>query len=359
MLEIENDALFHEVTLLAAKCHVTFWVTSFHHTGSLEASNRSTNMADHAAERRQKPRGRYKEYLRHHNPYKFKAARRANRRQVKSQKPDSHSTISRGGDLRGDAEFDDSDVFDMEFDDSSFVYQCDVNSSEVIAIQTRTPSSDDLTQETLRARDLELEEMCDANLSEDELLNSSYAYELYIKEDNNTYMYSSADSVSDCDDHDDIELASEQGESKPFESEPDDILYSGAPLTSSASIVLLLTFVMKHKLTNEAFNDLLSVIEAHCPRPNNCKTSVKKLLEFVSQAKGDLEKHYFCDYCKAYFGKGTGNCNICGQTISKADGFFIEVPVEKQLQKFFIGKFSLFLSSRGCHVMTTLRHLCI
>ena len=133
--------------------------------------------------------------------------------------------------------------------------------------------------------------------------------------------------------------------SEQCESEPNDILYSGAPLTSSTSIVLLLTFVTKHKLTREAFNDLLLVIEAHCLRPNNCKMSVKKLREFVSQAKGDLEKHFYCYYCKAYFGKETGNCNICGQVISKDDGFFIEVPVEKQLETFFTGKFLSFFCS--------------
>ena len=174
--------------------------------------------------------------------------------------------------------------------------------------------------------------MFDDSLSEGELSNSSY--ELFIGEDNNA----SLDSVSDSEDHDNLDMTSGQCESKP-----DDVLYSGAPLTSSISFVLLLTFVMKHKLTREAFNDLLLVIEAHCPRPNNCKTSVKKLLEFASQANGDLEKHYFCDYCKAYFGKGTGNCNICGERISKDGGFFIEVPVEKQLKMFFTGKFPFFV----------------
>lgn len=176
------------------------------------------NMAGGVTDKRkQKQRGRYKEYLRHYNPYKFKAARRTNRRKLKSQTNDPNSTISHG----------------------------DFN-----------------------------------------------------------------------------------------------------------SFVLLLTFVMKHKLTCEAFNDLLLVIEAHCPRPNNCKTSVKKLLEFASQANGDLEKHYFCDYCKAYFGKDTGNCKICGQRISKESGFFIEVPVEKQLKMFFTGKFP-FLYHESCHVMST------
>ena len=107
---------------------------------------------------------------------------------------------------------------------------------------------------------------------------------------------------------------------------------------------VVISFVMKHKLTREAFNDLLSVIEAHCPRSNNCKTSMNTLLEFVSQAKEDIQKHCYCGYCKAYFGKGTGNCNICGRSISKADGFFIEVPIEKQLQTFFTGKLKFFFA---------------
>lgn len=300
------------------------------------------NMAGGVTDKRtQKPRGRYKEYLRHYNPYKFKAARRTNRRKLKSQTNDPNSTISHGDFNKSDTEFDNSDVFMTFSDDSSSVPQCDVNSSEAIAIQTRTFSNDDQMQDTLNTTELELEEILEDSLSEEELSNSSY--ELFIGEDNN----GSLDSVSDSEDHDNLDMTSGQSELKP-----DDVLYSGAPLTSSTSFVLLLTFVMKHKLTREAFNDLLLVIEAHCPRPNNCKTSVKKLLEFASQANGDLEKHYFCDYCKAYFGKGTGICKICGQRISKESGFFIEVPVEKQLKMFFTGKFP-FLYHEGCYVMST------
>ena len=269
-------------------------------------------------EREQKRRGRYKEYLRHHNPYKFKAARRINRRKPNSQNNVPNSTIPCGDFNKSNTEFDDSDVFMAYCDDSSSVLQCEVNSFETVTIHTKT--NDGQTQDTLNVREFELEDIFDASLNDEELSNSSYEH--FIGEGDNASLNSSSDS-------EDHEMTSDDG------------LYSGAPLTSSTSFVLLLTFVMKHKLTREAFNDLLLVIEAHCPRPNNCKTSAKKLLEFVSQAKGDLEKHYFCDYCKAYFGKGTGNCNICGQRISKDGGFFIEVPVEKQLKTFFTGK-SLF-----------------
>ena len=71
------------------------------------------------------------------------------------------------------------------------------------------------------------------------------------------------------------------------------MLFSGAPITTTSSIILILSFVMRYKLTQEAFRDLLAVIEAHCPRPNNCKKEVKKLFEFVSQAKGNIVKHFF------------------------------------------------------------------
>ena len=104
--------------------------------------------------------------------------------------------------------------------------------------------------------------------------------------------------------------------------------------------MLLLSFVFKHKLTREAFNDLLAVIEAHCPRPNNCKTTENKLFQFLSQAKGNVVKHYFCGFCKAYFGKDVkGNCNICGKSIQNNGGFFIEVPIVNQLLKFFSGEY--------------------
>ena len=275
-------------------------------------------MADEGPKRRR----RYREYMRHHNPYEFEAARRS-RRRLACRKPDP---ISNSGNNRSDPESDDREVINCDVDSS--VHVCDQRtcSSESAAIR------DEQMKDTLNTRDFELEEMLNAGLSEDELLNNPSAYERFVREDDN---YTSCDSVSDYEDYENLELASEQ-----CEPEANDSLYSGAPLTTSTSVVLLLTFAMRHKLTRAAFNDLLSVIEAHCPRPNNCKTSVSKLLEFTSQAKGDIQKHYFCDYCKAYYGKGTsGNCNICGRSISKPNGFFIEVPIGKQLQRFFTGKF--------------------
>ena len=185
-------------------------------------------MADDATKRR----GRYKEYMRHHNPYNFKAARLAARRRsgrVNLLKADKNPcpTICQSG--NNDQEFDNRGMCD----DSIFC--CDVNSSEFSGEQMQD------TSETIYS---ELEEL-DVSLSESELLDFTNApYERFVTEDDDAC----SQTFSDYEDNEVLELESKQGEP-----EPDCTLYSGAPLTSSSSIVLLLSFVMKHKLTREAF----------------------------------------------------------------------------------------------------------
>ena len=180
-----------------------------------------------------------------------------------------------------------------------------------------------------------LEEENNSRISGDE-------FELFDSADTNTFEQfvkdedACSDIFSDCENPDEIDT-----ECIPEHcgAESDDMLYSGAPITSNSSVMLLLSFVFKHKLTREAFNDLLAVIEAHCPRPNNCKTTVNNLFQFLSRAKGNVVKHYFCGFCKAYYGKDVKwNCTICGKSIQNNGGFFIEVPIENQLLKFFSGK---------------------
>lgn len=93
--EIENDALFDAVASLAVKDHVAL---TLHHPGAWGwgcAEVVATKMADRVTDEGiQRQRGRYNEYLRHYNPYKFKAARRKNRRKVNSKTNDPNSAIS-------------------------------------------------------------------------------------------------------------------------------------------------------------------------------------------------------------------------------------------------------------------------
>ncbi|PFX13602.1 hypothetical protein AWC38_SpisGene22296 [Stylophora pistillata] len=168
--------------------------------------------------------GRFKEYMRHHNTYKFKPARLAARRRsgrVNLLKADKNPcpTICQSG--NNDQEFDNRGMC------GDSIFRCDVNSSEFSGEQMQD------TSETVYS---DLEELLDVSLGESELLDfTNTPYERFVTEDDDA----------------------------------------------------------------------------------------------CSQTFSDFEDH------EAYFGKGTGNCKICGRSISKTDGFFIEVPIEKQLHTFF------------------------
>ena len=47
-------------------------------------------------------------------------------------------------------------------------------------------------------------------------------------------------------------------------------LYAGASITVSIIMILLLAFIVRHKLTNEDVSDLLYITEIICPKPNKC-----------------------------------------------------------------------------------------
>ena len=290
-------------------------------------------MADDSSRKR---RGRYKEYMRHSNPYKFAAARRRKTAKSSLHKADRSRSVYQNGCNNSESEFD-----------NTFEHVCTTNTSQGELFiyeqiqdisETTNASPEEFGSDEVQGIDdpghFEFEDMHDEDESD---VTHCNIYERFVMDEE-----AGSDIFTDCEE--DIYSDSESIPEQSCDTENDDILYSGAPITSSSSIVLLLSFVFKHKLTREAFSDLLAVIEAHCPRPNSCKTTVKKLFEFVSQAKGEIVKHYFCGYCKAYYGRCNdrslmnGNCNICGKSIQKSGGFFIEVPLANQLQKFFSGK---------------------
>lgn len=225
-------------------------------------------------------RGRYKEFFRDCNPYKFPAAGKRKNFRLKGPKSNRRPVVSSCNGIGRDSMSEDLGDCDISLNPTD----ADISPgdfSEYYGDDKMEDIGDD------KGYDFELDESAAARVDEDDLLDS---YECYV---------------------------------------------------------LVLSLVMKHKLTREAFKDLPAVIEAHCPRPNYCRTTVNQLLEFETQSKGNVVKHYFCSYCKAYFGRdvenGGGICVICGQIIPKSsgNGFFIEVPIEKRLQKFFLGKFPI------------------
>lgn len=298
---------------------------------------------------------RYKQYVRHFNPFESSAARRAMRRRVKKCRNPTNNDVmpissencqeycEKDLEVSFDSFMTNSTDLSADLDGSSVssfvIYQNDERNS--YEKDTRWFSSEQETKETPCE---ELEDMQNDGTTGEDVIEQFPTFDRFVKDDDNV----SDDSSNHSSDLDGTESDNESLEDACSQSD-NDLLYSDAPITTTSSVVLLLSFASKHKLTREAFNDLLVVIEAHCPQPNNCKTTVRKLLDFVSQAKGEIVRHYFCEYCKAYHGRRKvelgGNCNICQKELSTTCGYFIEVPIVKQLQNFFGGEHLTFTIS--------------
>lgn len=126
-----------------------------------------------------------------------------------------------------------------------------------------------------------------------------------------------------------------------------DTLYDGAPLTLSASNLLIMQFKMRHNLTDGCVSDLLKLLKLHCPSPNNCAPS---LYHFKNHFRGKgsvtMKFHYFCNDCLQAINHDESGAALnvhvctnplCMKDLSKPGSYssFIEVPIEPQLKKFF------------------------
>ena len=65
-------------------------------------------------------------------------------------------------------------------------------------------------------------------------------------------------------------------------------LFEGARLTLGVSMLLVITFAMRHSITGVAFADLLLLIEAHLISPNYFGHSMKLLRDFFKKLKNPL-----------------------------------------------------------------------
>ena len=75
-------------------------------------------------------------------------------------------------------------------------------------------------------------------------------------------------------------------------------LYEGATITEKQSLLLIMSFVQKHHLTNEALDDFLTLMNMHFPNVVPCS----KYLFFKKFHLAKFQRHYFCETCTSYFG---------------------------------------------------------
>lgn len=291
-------------------------------------------------------RGPYRQYLRQDEPYKSRSLRKKIRRSNKECKF-----------------IDDLSLNTTEFDNEAIdIDECvdfENEYAEVTSISLQEKSVDDCDNDfnssvELRGDCQESENFnnLDDKVSKDPSGSDWTGLDNLIEEADGNYSDSDScsstgtiydfdsDNSTDGSAYDDCDLET------PHDNEPP--LYEGASLSLSSSILLTLSFVFKHRLTGQCFTDLLSVIEAHCPKPNHCKTSVRKLFDHFKNIKGNLVKHIFCSYCKGYICEQRqaepvilpDSCKICGTSVTNNTSFFLEAPFVDQITKFFKGKHS-------------------
>lgn len=136
------------------------------------------------------------------------------------------------------------------------------------------------------------------------------------------------------DDEEDSESEEEESED-PRNASKDVPLYSGSRISVLESMVLIITFVMRHQLTREATKDLLSLLELHCLTPNLCRSTMHMFYNFFSELTSPVQKHYFCDFCKEYSGIiSREECTFCGK---KKEKYFMYIPIAGQLQSILSG----------------------
>lgn len=190
------------------------------------------------ADGKQKKRGRYKEYLRYSNPYKFPAARRKGNVKRYLKNTTVSPTISPenyGHDLD----------FEFEREEDVFI-PCDQPSRDLCINDSSCEA--DMTSASLPSdNDKELEDI-DCSTSDNELSESlsMNMFSRFIKDDddNSSEVFSDNESI----DSDSEPCLEDCG------MDDNDNLYSGAPITTTSSVVLILSFVFKHNLTREAFS---------------------------------------------------------------------------------------------------------
>ena len=126
-------------------------------------------------------------------------------------------------------------------------------------------------------------------------------------------------------------------------SSQDTPLYAGSAVTFSASLLLIITFAMRHNLSGFALADLLTLIKVHLVVPNCFAKSTAVLNRFFRQLKKPIEYHYYFCFCYQYIGlKKTSCCSnkYCLADFSKkgALAYFIVLPLVAQLQSLLASK---------------------
>ena len=136
------------------------------------------------------------------------------------------------------------------------------------------------------------------------------------------------------------------------------LLYENARVTVGESLLLTMAFIMRYKLSMVASDDLLKLLELHCPMSSLAVKEMSKFRQYFQYLSHPIKQHYCCPNpkCQVYISAEKPGeedvCRVCGELLS-GKSFFIEAPVEEQLQTILSREyFSFFGTSTYGHGIT-------
>lgn len=120
-------------------------------------------------------------------------------------------------------------------------------------------------------------------------------------------------------------------------------VFEGAQLKTGASMLLIMSYILEHNLTGEAFSDLLDLIALHCKQNNTIPTSVHHFKQWFHDLKVQPRKHLYCSSCLFTIDESTDDrCRnpACAKPFYKKSdkSFFVEVPLIEQIKKLMYDK---------------------
>lgn len=114
-------------------------------------------------------------------------------------------------------------------------------------------------------------------------------------------------------------------------------LYKGAPISVDESLLLVLTYAIRHNLSGAAIVDLLELISLHCREENKkMKTSLYFFKKHFAHLKAPVKLHYFCSDCYEPLESQNSQCvNAKDHKQRTKCSYFLEISLKDQVETHF------------------------
>ena len=107
----------------------------------------------------------------------------------------------------------------------------------------------------------------------------------------------------------------------------EDFWFPGCPLTKRSSLILIMLYILQHKLSAQTCKDLMQLILAHLPLGQRSMTSLYCLKSYLNKTCASMKpmKAFVCHSCEDLIANSADQCNReqCQEATAKPYEFLI------------------------------------